>query len=298
MRVTDKAIYDGAIRDTAAARERLEAAQRIASTGLRVAQASDDPAAAGRLTALGITTARLDALASATGQASAELQGADTALGDVAGALVRARQLAVQLANPVYTADQRASGAGEIAGVVQRIVAAANTRVGNRWIFGGTADAGPPFSAAGAYQGSAVMRRVEIAPGVLQTSSIDADAALRGQSGGVTVGVDVVGTLQQLRAALAANDPAGVQATLDALDRSTAQLAAARAQAGIAMAAFDAAGAAARAAATDARKDASTLGDADIVQASIELTQAQQGLQASLAAAAQGFRLTLLDYLR
>jgi len=298
MRVTDSFIYDAALRDTGAARARLEAAQRLSSTGVRVGHPADDPAAAGQLTSLGIATGRLDALVKATGQASAELQAADAAMSGMANALVRAKQLAVQLSNDTYSAEQRTAASLEVGDLVAQLVAAANVRVGNRWIFGGTADGSQPFDASGAYLGSAVMRQVEVAPGVLETSSIDANALLRGQRGAATVGVDIIGTLQDLQAALSANDRPGVQATLDRLDQSTAQLAVARAQGGVSMDAFDTAGTAAAEAATGSRQTASTLGDADIIDSSIRLAQAQQALQASLAAAAAGFRLTLLDYLK
>jgi len=298
MRVSDRSIFENAIRYTDQAQSRLDAAQRLVSTGQRVSHPSDDPAAAAQLTSLAIDTGRLDALAKTTGAASSELQAADSAMNAIGNALVRAKQLALQGSNDTYTADQRAGAAAEVGGLITEIVSAANSRFGDRYLFGGTADTAAPFGATGAYLGSGTMRQVEVSPGVLQTSSVDGNALLRGMQGGVQSGVDVIGTLQQLQAALAGNSSAGAQATLDALDQATAQVAGARAQAGVAMDAFDTAASAATDAATAARKSASTLGDADVVDSSVKLTQAQQALQASLAAVAQGFQLSLLNYLK
>jgi flagellin-like hook-associated protein FlgL len=53
-----------------------------------------------------------------------------------------------------------------------------------------------------------------------------------------------------------------------------------------------------QAALAEERSRSSSLGDADVTEAVMSLAQAQQALQASLAASAQSLRLSLLDYLR
>lgn len=294
MRVTDKLVFDSAIRDTARARERAEAAQRAASTGSRVDRASDDPAAAGMMTALQLSAARLDAISRAAGLTSAELQATDAALEGVGNAVARARELAVQFAGSGYPAAQMASGGEEAARLVEEIIARGNTRFGNRWIFAGNLDGAPAFSAAGAFQGDDAVRQAEVAPGVRQDAAVNGNAALKGSQGGV----DVIATVQQLAAALAAGDPTAVQGTLDALDQATTQVASARAAAGVAMNAFDEATAVARTASGDDATRAAQLGEVDIAQSAIELATAQRALEASYSAAAQGFKLTILDFLR
>jgi flagellar hook-associated protein 3 FlgL len=241
--------------------------------------------------------ARLDAISSGAGQAESELQGADSALGAIGNALSRARELAVQLSNGTASPQDRASGAVEVQQLLSNVVAAGNTRYGNRWVFGGTRDAAAPFDASTpgtvAYGGDQGVRQVEIAPGVLQDASIRADVALKGAGGGV----DVFSTLQALHDALASNDQAGVSASLDGLDRSITQVSQARSEAGVAMNALGTAASAASVAAGDMRTHASKLGEVDIAQSAIQLTAAQQALQAALAASAQSFKLSLLDYL-
>jgi len=293
VRVTDKLIFDRASRDTSRARERAEAAQRAAATGTRVEHPSDDPAAAGMIQAFAMSNARLAAVSRNAGLAQSEMEAADGALDGVGLALTRASELAVQMSQSGYTASERAGAAAEVGAILSEVVARANTRFGNRWIFGGNRDGAPPFDAAGAYSGDAAVRRVEIAPGVLQDASVRADVALKGAAGGV----DVFGVLQGLQAALAANDEAAVRSALPGLDGSLDQVARARSEAGLGIDAFSTAQEAARQAASDERVRASRLSDVDLVESAIQLSLSQRALEASLSASAQSFKLSLLNYL-
>jgi flagellar hook-associated protein 3 FlgL len=289
MRVTDRMIFDNANRWTTDASSRLEQATEVASTGVRVGRAADDPGAAGLLGTRQQTQARADAIAQETGRAADELGLVDGALQTVSTTLGRARQLAVQFANATYNADQRASGATEVDGLINQVLSALNTKVGNRYVFAGSKDDTQPFDAAGAYSGDGLVRQVEVAPGVLQDSSVRADVAIKGAGGGV----DVLATLQALSAALASNDVAGVQGTLDALDRSTAQVSSARASAGTAMNALDAGTAVAKAASTAEKTAVSHLQDADMADAGTQLALAQRALESAVQASSQSFLLSL-----
>jgi flagellar hook-associated protein 3 FlgL len=300
MRVTDQMLFEMSSRYGGQARARVERATAQAASGMRVVHPGDDPAAAGLLVDSRVAQARLDAIATAAGRASDELTAADGALGSVNNALVRARELAMQLANPTYDASQRTQAAGEVDQLLQQVVAQMNADVGGRYVFGGNRDGSAPFDAAGAYLGDAGVRQVEIAPGVLSAASVRADVALKGVDPvtGTVTGTDVPATLQALAAALRANDVTGVRSSLGALDQGLSQLGAARAAVGDAQNAMDTAVTASRAARDDERARAARLGEADIVESATELSLAQRALEASLTATAQGFRLTLLDYLK
>jgi flagellar hook-associated protein 3 FlgL len=294
VRISDALGYDLATRSTGAAREAAVDAQNQVSSGVRVQHPGDDPAAAGLIAAHGMASARFSALAQSAGQASDELAAADGALDGISSALSRARQLAVQFSNSGYTQSQSAMGAEEVAGLRDTIIAHLNTRFGNRYLFGGTKDAAPPFDATGSYSGDAGVRQVEIAPGVWQQSNVRADLAFKPPAG---AGVDVLGALQALQQALQANDLPAIRGSLDALGGAIDQVSTARSQAGTSMHAFDTAVSAATTVSTDEQAAAGKLGEVDLVSASIRLAQTQNALQASLAATAQGFKLSLVDYL-
>ena len=297
MRITDLLVFDRARLDTARAREAAEAAQQRVSTGTRIAHPGDDPAGAGLAVAFRMSSERLGAIQAATATAADELNAADGALDGVTNALTRARELAVQFANDTYSAADRAVGGQEVAGLFTQVVSNLNLRFGNRYLFGGTRDAAPPFDAAGTYSGStgaAAARQVEIAPGVYQDASVRADVAVLGAGGGT----NVLDALRALQHALEAGDGAAVQQSVDGIDAALRQVAATRAEAGTSADALGAASAAAKIASGDDEVRAAKQGEVDLADAAIQLQATQNALQAALAASAQGFRASLLDYLR
>lgn len=294
MRVTDRMLYDRATRDGGAARTRLERATGVASTGARLIHPGDDPAGAGQVTRHRAIAARARTVGANAAKAADELAVADAALGDVTTLLARARELAVQFGSAGYDAAARATAATEVGSLMAGMVAALNTKVGDRHLFAGNNDAVAPFTAAGAYAGDAGTRQVEVAPGVWQPASLRADLAFTAAGGGV----DVFATLSVLRTALQANDQAATAATLTNLAAATQQVATLRGQAGVAMAAFDTATAVNMRAEDEATTLAAGLTDADAIEAATELALAKQALEASLTATASSFKLTLLGYLK
>ncbi len=293
MRVTDRSIFEAANRNVGAARERAELATQEASSGLRVIHPGDDAAAAGQIAGRRLDESRYGAIKGAVEAANDELASTDGALDAVGSALSRARELAVQLANPIYSAAQRASAAEEIDGLFKTVVAQMNTRVGQRYVFGGFKDGAPPFSAAGVYLGDPGVRQVEIAPGVRQAVSVRADVAISGVGGGT----DVLGTLSALSAAMTANNIAGIQNSLNGLDTGIIQISSARSQAGSSMVVLDAASAASRAGRDAATTSVAGLAEADTIESASKLALAQRALDASLTASARSFQLSLLDKL-
>ena len=292
MRVTDRLVFDNATRDTARARTAASEASSAASTGMRINHPSDDPAAAGMISAFQMSGARFAAIGQAAGVASDELSTADGALDSIGTAVSRARELAVQFSNSTYTASQRAGGALEVGQLIDHVRSMFNTQFGNRYVFGGTTDDSPPFDATGAYVGDTGTRDVEVAPGVTQQANVLVNGMGSDTAGGL---LQVLGALQT---ALATNDQPSVSASLTGLTAGTDAVANARAQVGASMHAFDTAVTASKVASDGQQSQASKLGEVDLVDASIQLQATQTALQASLAASAQSFRLTLLDYLK
>jgi flagellar hook-associated protein 3 FlgL len=294
MRVTDRMLYDRATNDGNAARSRLERAAGVASTGAKLIHPGDDPAGAAQVTLFKAGAARAQAVAEAAGRASDELAMADAALGDVTNLLARAREVAIQFSSSGYDAAARATASTEVQSLMDGMVAALNTKVGNRYLFAGTADTTAPFLATGAFVANGAVRKVEVAPGVWQDASLRADQAVAGVGGGV----DVLATMATLRDALAANDQAGTAATLGAIATGTDQVADLRGHAGVSMSAFDTAVAVNQRAQDDAVTLSARLTDADVIQANTELALARQALEATLTATSSSFKLTLLNYLK
>lgn len=296
MRITNQMMYQNAQAQTMAARDRVVQAQNQVTTGLRVVHPGDDPAAAGLMVSQNAAVQRLDIIDKSISTASSEVQVADGALQSVSTLLARAQELAVQLGNDTYGTSERAGGAAEITDIKSQVSRLMNTQVAGRYIFGGNVDNAPPFDAAGTYSGDTTVRQVEIAPGLLGNSSVRADQAVKGV--GLTGGVDVFAVLTALATALSSNDGTGIRGAVAAISQSTDQVASALTSTGTMLSAFQSAQEIGTVAKDAAQKVLSASSEADIFQATSNLSLAQQSLEASLAVTGKSFSLSLLDYLK
>lgn len=293
MRVTENMIFQTTIAQTERSRETLEQAQSEVSSGTRVQHPGDDPVAAALSVGHTVDKARFTAVGQAAQRAADELNAADTALSGVGTVANRALQIATQFGNDTYNASDRATAAVEVDGLFQQTVGLLNTQYGGRYIFGGFKDSTAPFDANGAYQGDPGVRTVEIAPGLYQTASIDANTIIKGGSGGV----DLMKTLSDLSAALKSNNGDAIRASVDNINSAISQVAVGRTQAGMAQDAFQSAVTTAQTAASDETVKLGKLLDADILDASTRLASAQYALNATLTAAAKTMSLSLVDKL-
>ena len=293
MRVTNSMIYEAARSQTASARDRAFEAQQQVVTGVRVVHPGDDPVAAGIMVSYKMSIDRLGTIDKAVTSATSELQVADGTLQGVSDLLARARELTVQLGNDTFSASERANGATEIRGISAQIAQLMNTQVAGRYIFGGNSDRTPPFDSAGAYLGDSATRQIEVAPGLLENSSIRADQALKGVGGGV----DVFAALSTIATALSNNDGLAVRASIANLTTGGDQVASALTQAGVMMDGFQGAQTAGAVAKDSATKVLASETEVDVFEAATQMAAAQHSLEATLAATAKGFEMSLLKFL-
>lgn len=293
MRVSDQAMYNLAnLRIMRARADSTEAGDRVAS-GKRIEHPWDAAGDAGMVVRHQQESERQDGIFMVSSRAAEELGVVDGAMDQVTTSLTRAKELAVQLANDTYSAGDRAGGAAEVQQLFSAVVSQLNMRFGERYIFGGMEDGAPPFDANGNYLGDANVRRVEIAPGVLQDASARADVALKGAGGGV----DILQALRDFTTALSTNNATNIRVAVQQLDDGIIQVSRERSRVGAMMNVFDVASNMAkqnRDAASDAR---GRLEDVDIFEASTRYAATQHALEASMSAAAQQFKLSLLDKL-
>lgn len=293
MRVTDKMVFQNANDRSMRARERLERSVSDVSTGRRIQHPSDDPAGAAFVSTAKIAETRFSAIEQAVGRASDELTVAENSMREMGNVLVRGRELAVQLSSATYSGADRSASAAEIDGLFRNMLGLLNTEMGGRYVFGGFRDDAPPFDSAGTYLGDTGVRQVEIAPGVLENASLRADVAVKGVGGGV----DVLQTLQDFAQALRDDDVPGIQTAIQQLEQGLNQLNQASTTAGGSLTILESAAQASRLGRDQTRVQIAGVAEVDLVEASGRLALANTALEASIAATAQSFRLTLLDRL-
>jgi flagellar hook-associated protein 3 FlgL len=168
MRVSTTSLFQTALAGMADRQANLARLQQQLSTGERLTSAAADPIGWSTAISLDRAIAELEQFGGNATVLRNRLELADASLSTVGDRLARVRELALQGANGTYTDDQRRAIALELRQQVLAVVDAANTTDGNgRYLFGGTADAVPPFGfgpAGASYAGDQNRRSMEVAP--------------------------------------------------------------------------------------------------------------------------------------
>lgn len=293
MRVTDQQIYSNLSSQVRTNWSRLARAQERAATGKEVLRPSDNPLAADRIGALQESLAKLDDSDRAGKNAAASLEAVESATGQASDLLIRARELAVQSASEQYGAEDRAAAALEIRQLQKSLVAIGNTRVADRYVFGGYLSDRPPFQADGTFVGDSGEPELEVAPGLMVATTVRADETFSGAGGGV----DLFAALDTLATAMETNSSPGIQASLDTLDQGLSQLLQARSRAGSRLSTVSAAANWNERLRVGLETDVSKISDADLARASMDLALAQQALEATLATVPKMVGESILDRL-
>ncbi len=293
MRVSERSIYDGGKARLENRRADLAVATEQASSGVRVARASDDPRAAALLVRHEGVRARADAITEATATAIDDLSAVDSALGEAGNILEEITSLAIQMGNGIYGETERKNAATTTDQLLKAFVGALNVESDGRYLLAGTNERAPAFNSNGTYAGDDGVRRMELAPGVVEQVSVRGDVGI----GGVGGGVDIPGAMIALRDALALNDADAVRASLDGLNKSIAQLSSFRTEVGTRLQATQGARSIARSVVDSTDLASARTRDIDIAAAATNLAFAERAFEAATMATARSFKPTLLNEL-
>jgi flagellar hook-associated protein 3 FlgL len=302
MRVTNQSISFQVIDGLQRAFQRVAQTQEAVTTGRRINHLSDDPLAAARVFSLRSASASLDQYEKNINAALPALEQGDSALSDLGDLLARAKELALSMANDSNSPEQRLITVKEVRNLFEQVLAVANTKVDNRYIFAGFVNGAPPFSegaGAVAYSGDNGQIQVHTSASGSLATNIPGDQIFQGA--GVANGVDIFDVFLKLDSALQNNDldgPNGIRSQLGRIDSAVDQVLSFRAEFGArtnsAQSAKDAIGML-KVKSTEQR---SQLEDADAIAAYSDLARYQQAFQAALQSASQLIQPSLLDFLR
>jgi flagellar hook-associated protein 3 FlgL len=296
MRITSQMMTSRVLSDLQASQTRLASLQSQVSTGRKISQASDDP--------LGTANAlrqRTDMAGIARDQQSVSEAGdwvsaTDSALSQVTDVMHRVKELTVQGANGATTSAGRAAIAAEIGQLIESVKNSANAKVGDSYIFGGTATTAPPYTAGATdtYAGDNGTVARSIGPGVSVPVNTTG-AQVFGSGGGDGKLLD---TLRNIQAHLSANNVNALGTTdLQALDANLDAVTAVQAGVGATQNRLDAAASRLTDAATTAAKVNDSTESADLAESLMHLSAQSSAYQAALKSASSIMQPSLLDFL-
>lgn len=297
IRIATQMLSTRVMSDLRAAQAQVARRQQEVSSGRRITQASDDPL--GTHDALR-ASASLDALGQhrqSVADASAWMAATDSAMSSITDVMHRVRELTVQGANGTTTSTDRQKIASEIGELINTVKDAANTKVGDAYVFGGTATTTKPYTsgAVDTYAGDAGTIARQIGPGVsVQVNTTGAQ--LLGSGGGDGQLLD---TLRNIQAHLVAGNSAALQTTdLQALTANLDTVSALQAGVGATQNRLDAADSRLVDAQQVATQLLSNAQDADPLESIMQLNAQSAAYQAALKTSANVLQPSLLDFLR
>jgi flagellar hook-associated protein 3 FlgL len=215
------------ISDIQSSEQAVQNAFQQVSTGLRVNQPSDDPAAAAAYTQLQAQSATIDQYTANATSALSQAQGADSVLTSVVSLLNQAITLGTEGANSTSSASNRQSIAANIQGILSNVVGLANTTIQGVSLFGGTVSGTAAFTADASsptgytYNGNSGLNSISVG------SSLSVQANIPGSTLFTNSSASVLGALSNLATALQSGTSAQIgtatTAITTALNYVTAQ---------------------------------------------------------------------------
>lgn len=287
MRVTEGMRHAEIVRNLTRIGAQHADASRQAMTGMRIDRPSKDPIAAAELARLRASLSNNAAYRETISLVRGDAALAEATLAEGSDLLSRAREIAMAGANGTLGAEERSVMALEVRGLRDELIRLANTRGTKGYIFSGSQTNVAAFDANGAFQGDEVQQALDIGSSApLQVGASGARAFT------ATGGRDVFADLATLSAALEANDPSGISATLDALANSQAQITSERARVGLQVGRMDTSNAILEHVELEQARRQEEIGAADPFQAYSLMTALSGSLERSVAVSRQLLDLT------
>jgi len=312
------------------ARGKMNKLQEQASSTRRLLTPSDDPVGAAKVLEIRTDRVNNDQFLMNARMAETFLNNTEGAVSEMSEIVMRAKEIALgQSSGASATPQTRVAVAQEVTQLYQQAIAAANRRVGERYLLGGYKTTQPPFEANGQYRGDDGQILVEInkdvflgmnvpgldavntRPDALRRSPAPAEPEQQTLLGGrspASLGQEFLGSrpqnvnlfdeLQALRTGLLAGDDDAIRNTLDRFDDLQGKLVSVRAMLGSRVQGINnATQSIERMNVTNAGLS-SSLEDADMAQVMSDLAREETVFRGALASSNKLIQPTLLDFLK
>jgi flagellar hook-associated protein 3 FlgL len=298
MRIATNTIQDNVVRQIQQLGVQSSKLQTQVATGQRLDSADDDPAATARILNQQSELRRVDQFALNATRALEISQATFAGLSDVKEISDRSAELATLGRSPT-SADALLAYSAEVNQLIEQLLQVGNTRLGNDYLFAGTAVDAPAFSAtrdangnvtAVAYDGNTSQSTIPLSEvaSVSPSSTPATNQSIR----------DLLNQLVSLRDALAANDSAGIETSQTALINGEDTLVTALAATGAVQTRIEVNRAQQQSRGDHLVERIGSETSVDLPDAIVRLNQSQVAYQAALQSAASIMKISLLDYIK
>ncbi|HWQ43951.1 MAG TPA: flagellar hook-associated protein FlgL [Desulfosporosinus sp.] len=217
MRVTNNILSNNLLRNLEAAQGRMDQLQNQLSSGNRINRPSDDPVGIQNAMRLKSNISSVEQWKSNADEALSYMNTADSTLGEITSMLQRVKEIAIEGANGTLSDVGRGAVADEVAQISDHLKTLANTQVGSKYIFSGTATDKKLIASDGSFSLETNDSPVNFEVG----NNLSLDISVNGKTlfGDSTSGI--FATLTELKNALTSNDSAGIDKALGDIEVDT-----------------------------------------------------------------------------
>ena len=300
----------------------MEGLQRQSSTLKKLNAPSDDPVGAAKILEMRTDKVNNDQYQNNAKLAETFLNNSEQALGELSDIVVRAKEIAIGQASGASANDETRMGvAEEVTNLISQAVSAGNTKIADRFLFGGYKTQTPPIDPDGKYRGDDGQTMVEVAKDVFISMNVPgheafntnpkspnaytphgADVKNRAPAStdeaATPENVNVFDELQNLRIGLLTGDMEGIRGTLDRFDQIHSKLISVRAKVGSRIQGLNNSSQSIERHNITNAQLSSTLEDADMAQVVSDLAKEETVFRSSLATSQKLLQPSLMDFLK
>ncbi|HZK84531.1 MAG TPA: flagellar hook-associated protein FlgL [Desulfosporosinus sp.] len=297
MRMTNNMLSQNLLRNLESAQGRMDQLQNQISSGHRINRPSDDPVGIQNAMRLKSNISSVEQWKSNADEALSYMNTTDSTLGEITSMLQRVKELAVQGANGTVTTEDKGTIAAEVDQISDHLKMLANTQIGSKYIFSGTAtDKKLEISSNGTVsQGNDQYVEFEVGNNLRIPISVkgqDLFGAATTPTGGIFT------TLSELSEALKSGDLAGINKGLANVDKNIDNVITVRSGLGARTNRMTALQEQLDYTSTNLQQNLSGIQDADIAVTITEFTNSQNVYKAALSVGAKIIQPSLVDFMR
>ncbi|AIQ14817.1 flagellar hook-associated protein FlgL [Paenibacillus durus] len=295
MRVTGSMQNMQLLRNLRNINESMTQGQNQLATGQRITRPSDDPIGVGYQMRYDTDLDRSDEFLNNAQTGTEILKTMDSLLQQASDVMKRARTLTLQAANGTYDTEQRKVISLEIKQLKEQLVTIGNSTYNGRFLFNGQKTDQAPYTIANAAAEptDSGLFYLYVSPSVKVPVSITGEEIF-GQAGTD----NAFKVLDDLSAALDANNSAGISASLDKIDDSADRFSLGWAEIGARMNRFELMENRITSEQANLKEMRANVADVDVPTAITDLKMKEVVLQSALSTGARIMQTSLLDFLR
>ena len=295
LRITNKMMTQNLLRNLETTQQRMSQIQDQMSSGYRITRPSDDPVGIQNALRMKSNISAVEQWKSNVDEALGLMDTTDGTLGDMTSMLHRVKELTVQGANGTLSGNDRENIAIEIDQISEQLRMLANSKVGSKFIFSGTATDQELLTSDGTWQGNGQEVKFEVGNNLSLPISVNGQTLFKTPLNGAA---GIFDTLEALSTALKTNDSAGINNSLKDIEGNLDNVLAHRADIGARTNRMTALSEQLDTTSFNLQKNLSDIQNADIAKTIIEFKNQENVYKAALSIGAQIIQPSLVDFMR